>query len=172
MIAQLNYCPSPQTAQQPSSSYQVRPQHPPFPKWVGTPPTTPLYLAQMATYKAEAFYSRVHDWTHTTPTNQQLSIAIRSDILASLPSSISLMFLNDARFASDGIAMISSLFIHLNLSFKKNLLLAISDPTRLEMRLGESSIDYMPRVCGISQRIQGSATTLWDRYKYWKYVAK
>ena len=65
------------------------------------------------------------------------------------------MFLNDAIFASDGIAMLSLLLTHLNPSSRENLLLSISDPTRLEMRLGKSSIDYMLRVRGISQRTQG-----------------
>ena len=65
------------------------------------------------------------------------------------------MFLNDARFASDGIAMLSSLLTHLNPSSNENLFLEISDLTRLEMRLGKSSIDYMLRVRGISQRTQG-----------------
>ena len=64
------------------------------------------------------------------------------------------MFLNEARIASDRIAMLSSLITHLNPSSNKNLLLKISYVTRLEMRLGMSSIDYMLRVCNISQRIQ------------------
>ena len=65
------------------------------------------------------------------------------------------MFLNDARFASDGIAMLSSLLTHLNSSSSEKLLLVIPDLTCLEMRLGESIIDYMLRVLGISQRMQG-----------------
>ena len=51
--------------------------------------------------------------------------------------------------------MLSSLLTHLNPSSNENLLLAISYLTRLEMRLGESSIDYMPRVRGIAHRMQG-----------------
>ena len=70
-----------------------------------------------------------------------------------LPSLISSMFLNDIRFASDGIAMLSSLLTHDNLSSNENFLLAISDLTRLEMILGESRIDYLSRVCGIAQRM-------------------
>ena len=155
MIAQLNYRPSPQPAHQPLSSYQFKPQRAPFPKWYGTPPTTPLFLSQIATYKDEAFYTRVHDWTRTTPTSRQLKIAISSDILDSLPSSISFMFLNDERSASDRIAMLSLLLTRLNPSSKKKLLLEISDLTRLNMRLSESSINYTLRVRGISQRMQG-----------------
>ena len=94
-------------------------------------------------YKAEAFYAGVHDWTQTTPTTRQLSEAIGSDMLDSLPSSISSMFLNDAIFASDGITMMSLLITHLKPSSNKNLLLEITDLNRLEMILGESSIDYM-----------------------------
>ena len=97
----------------------------------------------------------MHDWTQTTPTNRQLSVAISSDMMASLPSLISSMFINDARFASDGIAMLSSLLTQLNPYFNENLLLAISDLTCLEMKLGESSIDYMLRVRGIAQRMHG-----------------
>ena len=51
--------------------------------------------------------------------------------------------------------MLSSLLTHLNPSSNENLLLAISDLPCLEMRLGESSINYMSRVRGISQRMQG-----------------
>ena len=85
------------------------------------------------------------------------------------------MFLNDAIFASDRIAMLSSLLTHLNPSAIKNPLLAISDLTRLDMRLGESSIDYKSRVQGISQHMQGIkmkriillfAIDLLDHYRY------
>ena len=155
MIAQLNSRLSPHPPQTQVMSHQFKPQHPPFPKWDGTPPTTPLFPAQIETYKAEAFYAGVHDWAQTTPTNRQLSVAISSDMLASLPSAISSMFLNDARSMSDDSAMLSSLLNHLNPSSNKNLLLAISDLTRLEKRLGKSRIDYMSRVRGITQRMQG-----------------
>ena len=65
------------------------------------------------------------------------------------------MFLNDTRFASDGITMILSLLNHLKPSSNENLLLEISDLTRLETRLGKSSINYMLRVRGITQIMQG-----------------
>ena len=114
-----------------------------------------MFLAQIETYKAEDFYAGVHNWTQTTPTNRELSVAISSYMLASLPSFILSMFINGARFASDGIAMLSYLLTHLNPSSNENLLLAILYLTRLEMRLGESSIDYMSRVRGISKRMHG-----------------
>ena len=155
MIAQFNSCPSPHPPQPQLLSYQFKPQRPLFPKWEGTPPTTPLFLAHIETYKAKALYTRVHVWTQTTPTNRKLSVTISSDMLASLPSSILSMFLNDSRFASEGITMLSSLLTHINPSSNEKLLLAISDLTCLEMRLGDSSIDYMLRVCGIAQRMQG-----------------
>ena len=88
-------------------------------------------------------------------TNRHLSVAISLDMLASLLSSISSMLLNDTRFMSDGIAMLSSLITHLNPSSNEDLLLAILDITRLEMRLGKLSIYYMPRVRGIAQRMHG-----------------
>ena len=69
---------------------------PPFPKWDGKLPTTPLLLAQIETYKAEAFYASIQDWTKTTQMTSQLRVSIRLDMLASLPASISSMFLNDA----------------------------------------------------------------------------
>ena len=106
-------------------------------------------------YKAEAFYAGVHNWTCTTPVCQKICVTISFYMLASLPSSISSMFLNDARFASDGIALFSLLLDHLNPSSRENFLIAISDLIRLEMRLVESSIDYMSRLRGISQRMQG-----------------
>ena len=52
-----------------------------------------------------------------------------------------LMFLNNAIFASDGITMLSLLITHLNPSSNENLILTITDLTRLEMRFGESGID-------------------------------
>ena len=78
--------------------------------------------------------------------SQKLSVAISSDMIALLLSSISLMLLNDAIFASDGIGILSLLLTHLNPSSSKNLLLAISNLTFLEMRLDESSINSMSRV--------------------------
>ena len=68
---------------------------------------TPLFLAQIETYKAEAFYARIQDWEKTTQTTRQLSVAISLDMLLSLPALISSMFLNDARFLSDGITILS-----------------------------------------------------------------
>ena len=56
------------------------------------------------------------------------------------------MFLNDTSFSLDRISMLSHLLTHLNPSTNENLLLAISDLTRLEMGLDKSSIDYMSRV--------------------------
>ena len=155
MIAQINSRSSPQPPQTQYILYQFKPQRPPFPKLDDTLQNTPLLLAKIETYKAEAFYAGVHDWTQTTPTNRQLSVAISSDTLALIPSLISLMFLNEARLASDRIVMLSSLLTHINPYSNENLLLTISDLTRLEMRLGESSIDYMSRVCGIAQRMPG-----------------
>ena len=86
---------------------------------------------------------------------RQLSVGIISDVLALLPSSISSIFLNDTRFASDVIVMLSSLITHLNPSSNENPLLSITDLTRLKMGLGKSSIDYMPRVRGIAQQMHG-----------------
>ena len=51
--------------------------------------------------------------------------------------------------------MISHLLTHLNPSSSENLPFAISYLTCLDMVLGESSIDYMLRVRGISQLMQG-----------------
>ena len=65
------------------------------------------------------------------------------------------MYLNDIRFASDGKAMLSHLLTHLNLSSSEKFLLAISDLARLETKLGETSIDYMPCVRRISQCMRG-----------------
>ena len=65
------------------------------------------------------------------------------------------MFLNNARVASDGISMFSLLLTNPNPSSNEKPLLTISDLTRLEIQLDESSIDYMLRVQGISQRMQG-----------------
>ena len=87
--------------------------------------------------------------------NRQLSVAISSDMLALLLSSISSIFLNDARFASDGIVMLLSLITHLNPSSNENLLLEITYHTCLEIKLGESIIDYMLRVRDIVQMIHG-----------------
>ena len=122
---------------------------------IGTPVTTPLLLAKVTTYKAKALYSGVHNWTQTTQAIKHISVTIRSDMLASIPQSISSMFLNNARFASDGIAMLSLFLTHLKPSSIGNLLLAISDLTCLKMGLSESSIDYISRVLGISQRMHG-----------------
>ena len=79
---------------------------PPFPKLDSTPPTTPLLISQIESFKSEAYYSVVHNWTRTSPASRQLSVAIRSNIFASLPSSVSSMFLNESRSVSDRIAMI------------------------------------------------------------------
>ena len=136
MIEQLNYHLSPHPPQPQSLSYQFKTQHPPFQKWDGTPTTTPLFLAQIATHKSKAFYVGVKNWTQRTQTNRHISVSISSDIPDSLPSSIPLMFLNDARFTSDRIAILFSLLNHLNPSSNENVLLAISDLIHFEMRLG------------------------------------
>ena len=115
-------------------SYKIH--FPPFPKWDGTPMTKPLLLAHFVTYKYKAYYVSVQDWTKTTTATKYPSVAISAHILSSLPRAISSMFLNDPGFASDGIPMLSYLLTHLNPSSSKNLLLAISDLTCLEMGVG------------------------------------
>ena len=60
MIAQLNYHSYTHPPQTQLLFYQFKPQRPPFPKWDGTLPTTLLFLAQIETYMAEAFYTVVH----------------------------------------------------------------------------------------------------------------
>ena len=150
MITQLNSCPSPHQPEPQSMLYQFKLQRPSFQKWDGTLPTTPLFLAQIETYKAEDLYSRVYNWTQTTLNNKKVSVATSSEMLASFTSSISSMFLNDAKFASDGITMLQSLLTELNPSSNEKFFLAISDITCLEMTLGKSTINYMPRVRGIA----------------------
>ena len=86
---------------------------------------------------------------------KHLSVAISADMLSALPFNVSSVFLNDDRFASNGIAMFSSFLTRLNPSSRKNLLLAISDLTFLEMGLGKSSIDFMSSSRGVSQRLNG-----------------
>ena len=51
--------------------------------------------------------------------------------------------------------MLLSLITHLKPYSNENLLLAITNLTLLEMRVGESSIDYMSRVCAIAQQMHG-----------------
>ena len=150
IMVHMQIRPSPPSAPQPPTNPQYKPRCPPFPKWYGMPLTNPIFPAQVLTYKAEAFYSCVHNWMQTTQASKNLSVAISADMLASLPRSVSSMFLNDTRIASYRIAVISHLSTHLNPSSSENLLLAISDITRLEMGLGELSINYMPRVHSIS----------------------
>ena len=65
------------------------------------------------------------------------------------------MFLKNIRFFSNGIAILSHLLTHLNPSSSENVLPAISEITSLDMGLGNTSIYYMYRVRGISQRLQG-----------------
>ena len=88
-------------------------------------------------------------------TTKHLSAAISAHVLSYLPHAIFLMFLNNARFASDRIAMLLSLITHLKPSSRKNNLFAISDLTRLKTGVGESIIDFMSRVPGLSQRLKG-----------------
>ena len=121
----------------------------PFKKWYGTSHNTPLFFAQVATYKSEAFYSDVQECTRTTTANKHISVSISANILVLLPREVLSMFLNEKRFTPDEIAMIYHLLAHLNPSSSENLLLEISDLTCLEMGLGESIIEYMPRVRGI-----------------------
>ena len=96
-------------------------------------------------------------------------------MLSYLPQSVSWMFPNNVIFASDGVAILSHLLTHLNPSSRQNLFLAISDLTCLDMGIGESIIDYMSRVRGISQCMQGItmdriiplfAITSLDRHRY------
>ena len=51
--------------------------------------------------------------------------------------------------------MLLSLITPLKPSFNENRLIAITDLNRLEMILGELSIDYMSIVCGIAKRMHG-----------------
>ena len=65
------------------------------------------------------------------------------------------MFLNNAWFTSDGIIILPHLLTQLDFSSSENILFAINDLNHLEMSLGESSINYMSCVRGVSQLLQG-----------------
>ena len=71
----------------------------------------------------------MHDWTITMQAIKNLNVAISANMLTLLPRAVLSMFLNDIRFASGGIIMLSHLLTRLNLSLCENLLLAISDHT-------------------------------------------
>ena len=74
---------------------------------------------------------------------------ISADMLASLPGTVSPMLLNGKSLPSDEIAMISHFLTHLNPSSSKNLILAISDLTCLDMGLGDTIIYYIYRFCSL-----------------------
>ena len=87
---------------------------PPFPTWDKMTTKKTLLLTQVKTYKSKAYHAGIHDWTITTTKTKYLRVAISSDTISYLTRSISSMFLNDFRFASNRIAMLSSLLAHLN----------------------------------------------------------
>ena len=87
---------------------------PPFTKWYGTPTTKSLFLTKVFTYKSEAYYVGIQYWTQTKTATKHLSISIIVYVLSSLPCSVSSIFLNEAKFAFDGIDMLSYLITHLN----------------------------------------------------------
>ena len=155
IMAHLEIRPSPPLVQPTPIPLTCKYQSSPFPKWDGTPPTTPLFLTQVVTYKSEAFYWGVNNWTRTIQANKRLRVVISANMVASLLQAVFPMFLNDIIFASDRISMLSCLLTHLNPYSSVSFLLAISYTTCLEMRLGDTSIEYMSRIRGISQRIQG-----------------
>ena len=96
-----------------------------FTKWDGTPTTKILLFTQGATYKLEAYYSVIKDWTKTTQSSKQLSVEISDDMLASLPCAVSSVLLNDTRFTFNWIAMLLHLLTHLNPLYSKNPPLAV-----------------------------------------------
>ena len=53
---------------------------PPFLKWYGTPTPKLLLMAQVDSYKAEAYYAGIPDWSQTTSTTKQLSVTISADM--------------------------------------------------------------------------------------------
>ena len=65
------------------------------------------------------------------------------------------MFLNNTRFSSNRIANIYHLLTELNPSSSENLLIFISDITRLNMVLDKKRIDYMIRGRSVSQLLGG-----------------
>ena len=59
MLAQINSHLSHNPPQTQSLAYHFKTQRPPIPKWDRTLPTTFLFLVQIETYKAEAFYASI-----------------------------------------------------------------------------------------------------------------
>ena len=116
LMAHLQNHPSTPPVQLTSISPIYKPHLSPFPKWYGALPTTPLFLTQVATYKSEAYYSVVHDWTRKTKANihPSVPVPISSDVLASLLREVLSIFLNNTRFDPDRIAMFYHLLTHLN----------------------------------------------------------
>ena len=102
-----------------------KPQLPPLYKMGRDATHHPLLISKVATYKSEAFYSGVRDWTKTIISYKHLSVAIYANMLASLPQSVSSMLLNDLRFASNRITIIWHSITHLDPSSSENILLGI-----------------------------------------------
>ena len=87
-----------------------------FPKWDGQRSTVPVFLAQLDSYKGDPYFAAVADWSMTTPSNRRKSQCVYSNMLTALTQDQLAPFLNNMRFAHDGMAMMASLTKTINRS--------------------------------------------------------
>jgi hypothetical protein len=126
-----------------------------FPKWDGKRASVPVFFTQLESYKGDPLFVAVVSWNITTPTTQRESQRIYGDMLASLTQEQLAPFLNNARFANDGIAMMASLVETINPSRPEHRLQDVRDLSSLEQGSQESTSSFMAQVCGFASRLTG-----------------
>ena len=100
-------------------SYQIKTSEPPLYKMGRNTTNKPPITCPDSDVQGRGLLRRVHDWTRTTPAIWKIRVAISSNILALLLSSISLIFLNYAIFASERISTLYTFLSHLKPSPRK-----------------------------------------------------
>ena len=103
-----------------------------FPKWDGQRSTVPVFLAQLDSYKREPYFAAVTDWTTTMQSNKREIQRVYSNMLSALSQDQLTPFLNNVRFANDGIAMTASLVKTINPSRPEHRLQDVMELSLLE----------------------------------------
>ena len=126
-----------------------------FPTWDGTTESVPVFLAQLSSYKGDPFFATVLDWTYTVPSNVVESRRICIDMITSLTKEQLAPYLNNPRFANDGIAMVASLTDKISPSRPENRLQDDRGLAGLEQGSQEGTSSFMARVRGYKSRLTG-----------------
>jgi hypothetical protein len=130
---------------------------PPFPTFSGQMADAPAFLEALDTIKQHAyFHFQGCDWDTMDPSKMDQSIHIRMELLEKLPQEYKNLFINDARYKSDGFAMLTELIKVLTPAGITSQLHSMAEFTNFSQDPQESESSFFARARALETAFHGT----------------